>query len=458
MWINICRIRKGLCCLPNKPKYHLGILILIAVIFIYGVVHLLNLRFESGDVYPAYSSLRSDPLGTRVLFESLDNINPSHIKRNYLPLSQTNYQQPTTLLYLGSGLFDSKSIAKEFSDAIDRLTDAGGRLVMAFRPVRSMDRQDASCSESESSPEKIKRENNPETDKTSNQGAAEKPADTDTASRQKPEDEKVVDQNNDCPATGCRNISVEDYWGVRFKYDQLGRKHNYATVVPVSDTTGLPSKISWHTDLVFEKVSGGWKVLYRRDGHPVIIERAFNQGTIVLAADAYLFSNEALRKERHPALLARIIGADRDIVFDEGHFGIYKIPGLVELIRAHGLHWFFIGIGILFALFIWKNSSHFVPPIDEIPGEASAGGQQGRDYFQGLISLLRRNIPPKDLLKVGMNEWKKSFVVEKKLQTEQLTDIISAIDMEEAVSDNPANPVKGFITISRILSEGKKNE
>jgi hypothetical protein len=93
-----------------------------------------------------------------------------------------------------------------------------------------------------------------------------------------------------------------------------------------------------------------------------------------------------------------------------------------------------------------------------MPGEASADSRPGRDYFQGLVSLLRRNIPAKDLLKVGMNEWKKSFVVEKKRHSEQMADIISAIDMEEAVSANPADPVKGFITISRILSEGKKNE
>ena len=135
--------------MPNKQTYHLGTLVLIVLIFIYGLVHLLNLRFESGDVYPAYSSLRSDPLGTRALFESLDNLNPSHIQRNYLPLSQTSYRQPTTFLYLGSGLLDSKFIAKEFSDAIDRLTESGGRLVMAFKPVRTPDGQNAACRESD---------------------------------------------------------------------------------------------------------------------------------------------------------------------------------------------------------------------------------------------------------------------------------------------------------------------
>ena len=32
------------------------------------------LRFESGDVYPVYSSLRSDPLGTRAFYDSLEDL------------------------------------------------------------------------------------------------------------------------------------------------------------------------------------------------------------------------------------------------------------------------------------------------------------------------------------------------------------------------------------------------
>jgi len=60
---------------------------LIAV-FLIGVVNLFLLRFEAGDVYPPYSSLRSDPLGTRALYESLENLDNITAKRNYLPMSK----------------------------------------------------------------------------------------------------------------------------------------------------------------------------------------------------------------------------------------------------------------------------------------------------------------------------------------------------------------------------------
>ena len=47
----------------------------------YGVWHLLNLRFSAGDVYPHYSSFRSDPLGSRVYYESLSQLDHTRVRR-----------------------------------------------------------------------------------------------------------------------------------------------------------------------------------------------------------------------------------------------------------------------------------------------------------------------------------------------------------------------------------------
>ena len=41
---------------------------LLAAAFGGGVLYLFNLQFTSGDVYPVYSTLRSDPAGAKVLF------------------------------------------------------------------------------------------------------------------------------------------------------------------------------------------------------------------------------------------------------------------------------------------------------------------------------------------------------------------------------------------------------
>ena len=75
-------------------------LVLLLLIFAAGVAHLFALRFESGDVYPAYSSLRSDPLGTKALYESLENIASLSVSRNYHLLKSLTFEPQTTFSYL----------------------------------------------------------------------------------------------------------------------------------------------------------------------------------------------------------------------------------------------------------------------------------------------------------------------------------------------------------------------
>lgn len=443
--------------MPAKPKHTLTVLLLIVAAFICGLAQLLSLRFESGDIYPAYSSLRSDPQGTRALFDSLAKLDMFTLRRNYLPLSQATFKAPTSFLYLGAGSRNSNYIEQNLSDAVDRLTDGGGRLVLAFRPVHRLDGR----KEPDDTAEACQQEANRPSDPASGQEPTQSPkqaTDPGDDVSQKPEGKRIVDQPDECSAPDRQAVAVEDLWGVRFRYDRPNPERSCARVAPGRAAANLPPEISWHTDLVFEISDSRWEVLYRRDEFPVIIERPFNQGTIVLAADAYLFSNEALREERHPALLTRIIGSNGQIVFDEGHFGIYKIPGIAELIRTHGLHWFFGGIALIFVLFVWKNSIPFVPPADDSRDETGNGASQTRDIFQGLISLLRRNIPARDILKVCLHEWKKSFDVEERLRAEQLAKIIAVIDLTQPVSDNKIHPVNGYLTIRRILSEGEKNE
>ena len=51
-----------------------AIFVFLGVIgFAVGITKLFLLRFEAGDVYPPYSSLRADPLGTMVLYKAWRN-------------------------------------------------------------------------------------------------------------------------------------------------------------------------------------------------------------------------------------------------------------------------------------------------------------------------------------------------------------------------------------------------
>jgi hypothetical protein len=109
--------------------------LLIVAAFALGVVKLFLLRFEAGDVYPAYSSLRSDPLGSRAFYGSLKNINRARVSRNYLPLQHFEFERQTAFFYIGTAAFDSQSVSVEWLKIFERLTNKGGRLVLSFLPV-----------------------------------------------------------------------------------------------------------------------------------------------------------------------------------------------------------------------------------------------------------------------------------------------------------------------------------
>ena len=49
----------------KKSRTLVLLLPVLLVLFGFGVLRLFRLRFETGDVYPPYSSLRSDPLGAK---------------------------------------------------------------------------------------------------------------------------------------------------------------------------------------------------------------------------------------------------------------------------------------------------------------------------------------------------------------------------------------------------------
>ncbi len=175
----------------------------------------------------------------------------------------------------------------------------------------------------------------------------------------------------------------------------------------------------------------------------------------MLSADSYYFSNEALRSEPHPELLAWITGKNMRVVFDESHFGIQKNPGIASLARKYRLHGFFLGIIVLAVLFVWKNSVYFVPPLTDRSGETNDVVSE-KDHRKGLISLLRRNIRTQDILKLCIREWKKSFPDTREIPQNNLDEMVK---MENIIlKDNSRfakhdDIIRGYNKICRILSK-----
>src|SRR6266516_392281 len=59
-------------CFLMRGKLPIIFLAILLAAFAFGLLQLFKLRFESGDVYLEYSSVRTDPLGRRAFYDSLE--------------------------------------------------------------------------------------------------------------------------------------------------------------------------------------------------------------------------------------------------------------------------------------------------------------------------------------------------------------------------------------------------
>lgn len=400
----------------------------LAVLFLAGVYRLFQMRFAVGDVYPVYSSLRADPLGTKVFFESLEE-SGIPVRRNYNPESRMQPSGGRTFYFIGVRC-NSLEIPEAESRRIDRAVEEGGRFVVMLYPGGLS---------SAPAPDKV-------TGK-----AAEARNSVPKAKEKKQEKKKEKPEEKDLYAP--KLVSLPGHWGFKIgdmKAGGTAGSGNAMTAVAAKGAYGLPRNVSWHSGLFFADCKNGWKTLYEVKGKPVMMVRHFGSGEIVLASDSYLVSNEAMFKERHPALLSFLLGRSSCAVFDESHLGITKNSGVAGLMMQYHLGGLMAGLFLLGILFIWKNSISLVPPRPDAGDEDSI---QGTDNVGGLVNLLKRNIPPDTLLEVCYREWKKTQKGNFRATREREVEIQDLIRKEKSLPPKKQDPVWAYKTVEKILSE-----
>ena len=157
---------------------------------------------------------------------------------------------------------------------------------------------------------------------------SEKPAENDENKSQTAPGRQIQNTLDKC-------LSLKEQWGVTFAFaeEPAEKADRFSDDLFQNHGSGLPQTISWHTALYFDDLDDFWRVVYTANGRPVVIERSYGKGSLVLLADSFFLSNEALRSERHPELLAWTLGESANVVFDETHLGIFKQPGVLGLIK-----------------------------------------------------------------------------------------------------------------------------
>lgn len=380
-------------------KKALPIMVIVGffAVFAFGIFQLFQLRFESGDVYPPYSSLRSDPLGAMAFYESIDKLPGISVRRDFSVDNRLPDTPATTYLHLAAEAYEWDRMPEDEFLTVESFVKGGGRLVVTFEPQSSESfdfyARATSSTNSVSSP----------TNSTPGQKGATNSSPA--GNKSNPKAKKLIIEDEDFD---FKTVSIQDRWGIGIGVIDLVKddKDNYQPEQVKNRTDlPLPATLEWHSGIVLTNLSKEWQKIYTRGLNAVVAERKFGHGSVVFATDSYFVSNEAMLKDRHADFLAWLVGPAKTIVFDESHFGVVETSGVAGLMRKYRLYWLVGGLILLAALFIWKNSMSLVPPHeDEKPHEYLVG----KEAASGFVNLLRRNISPARLLETCFAEWKKS--------------------------------------------------
>jgi Domain of unknown function (DUF4350) len=130
--------------MPNarNPNAWLGAFALVLIaLLVWGLEQVTLAPLETGEVYPAYSSLRSDPQGARALYESLGQLPGVTVERLYKPRTKLA-GEADAIFVLGVDPAGWSVLKDQTLEDYEKLVADGGRLVIGFLPARSEFRSD----------------------------------------------------------------------------------------------------------------------------------------------------------------------------------------------------------------------------------------------------------------------------------------------------------------------------
>ncbi|WP_152032853.1 DUF4350 domain-containing protein [Ereboglobus luteus] len=418
-----------------KRRASMILLAALVVLLLGGIAELLRMRISRGDVYPLYSTYRADPLGTKAFYESLELVPGARAQRWLREPEKLPAGMRGTIVFAGVNSAGWLRTDRVTAKKLDSLARGGARVVVTFK---------AGFGERE-----LKRWRDSRTDDDySKYNFAGAPDFAAHALEKRDAPEVAPEEKPEPPEKkGSRKkqvfVDAGEQWGVKIvtriiKPDDDGR------LPPAVRSEGQPGewpgRLDWMSELYFDTdKSADWRVLYTREGRPVMIERAIGTGSIVLAADSFFLSNEALQRARATSLLAWLVtapGGDGVVVFDEYHLGMTEDHGVAALARRYGLTGAACLAMLLAVLWVWHRMALFVPPPADEDDEHA-----GYEPTAGLEALLRRSVPRAQVARVCLDEWKK---------TASPADI-ARVDKALATLERNASPWKIYTTAREAL-------
>jgi hypothetical protein len=106
----------------------------LLVVFALGAERMLEWRYEQGDVYPPYSSLRADPLGAKAYYEGLDGLQGAQVSRILNSIDKLGPGQGRALFVLGASEYQLREAEPSEADDLQHFLAGGGRVIFTLYP------------------------------------------------------------------------------------------------------------------------------------------------------------------------------------------------------------------------------------------------------------------------------------------------------------------------------------
>ena len=298
--------------MPARTRWSWAVVLLLVATG-WGVARLFDVSTRGGEAFPAHSTLRSDPMGSKALHDALAAMPGYRVERSFRPLER--FRPPkAAVIFLLSAAANQSILADCRQWAL-----AGSRVIVVLQP-------------------------RPRT-----------------------------------PETGHRkNTPLEDEWKIAFLPSRADRR--WTVFVPQDES---------------------WRVLRQVGGEATVVEKRLGgNGSIVLAGEAVMLSNEGLYKARDPQLLLGLLDGRREVIFEESHLGVVQSGSVGQLLRRYRLGGAALVLALLAALFFWRASTSFLPP--PLDTGKMAAPTPGEDALTGLV---RGAIAPPALVPSALSLW-----------------------------------------------------
>lgn len=374
---------------------------LLAIAFCWGIVAIFQARYASGDLYPAFSTMRADPKGLRILYESCKKLDTLDTSRNNRKLELFNPDAYTTLVFAGFDSWSLKFISYEQRELIDNLTEGGHRVIIAVKPYEWL-------------------------------GAS------------------ALSSNSIATAAGDIGIGK---WNVQLDKKPFSNEQAFseATFIDGILPEAADQSINLVSQTIFAVSNNAWKVVAKRDDWPVVIERKASDGigSLVMCSDAYFMSNQGLFEEQPTDTLNWMLHQHSQVVFDETHLGTTASPGVAALLRRYNLEWFILSLALLASLYVWRHNRSLAPMP---PHFIDYDELEGRDHLSGMVNLLSRSMSPVEALQEAGRRWKGSLKFKKVHDPDRIEEVKRVLENIPAYLAAKETPVQVYKKIQNITT------